>query len=147
MHVQLVFAVKFRRCVILKVWRDSLFKYITGIIQMHGHKLLCINGVEDHIHILIGLRPTQALSSLVQEVKKASSKWVNDQKLVRGGFSWQEGFGAFSYSQNALPRVIRYIENQEEHHRKRNFRDEYTSLLKEYEIAFDHRYIFHDLTS
>ena len=140
-HIQLVFAVKFRRCAMLKSWREELFKYIAGIVRENGHKLLSINGVEDHIHVLIGMRPTQAVSTLVQEIKKASSKWINQRRLVVGGFYWQEGFGVFSYSKDALVNVIRYIENQEEHHRKKSFVDEFTSLLKEFNVQYDPNYV------
>ncbi len=139
-HIQVVFAVKFRHCAIKKSWRDNLYRYITGIVQAQGQKLLCINGVEDHVHLLIGLRPSKAVSDLVQEIKKGSTTWINDQKLVIGRFSWQEGFAAFSYSPEALPNVIRYIENQEEHHHKRTFSEEVTSLLKEFQIDFNPKY-------
>jgi REP element-mobilizing transposase RayT len=144
-HIQLVFAVKLRRGVILKSWRQDLFKYMTGIVQSRGHKLLCINGVEDHVHLLIGLRPTQAVSMLVQEIKRGSATWINDNRLVAGKFSWQEGFGVFSYSPKALDNVIQYIQNQEEHHRKRSFIDEFAAMLKEFNIEFDSRYTFKDL--
>lgn len=143
-HIQFVFAVKYRRGVISKTWREELYKYITGIIQGHGHKLLAINGVEDHIHFLVGMKPMQAMSALVQEVKKWSSKWINDKRLVAGRFSWQEGFGAFSYTTKELPNVIRYIENQETHHRKKSLQEEYTQMLKEFDVDFDERYIFYD---
>jgi putative transposase len=143
-HIQIVFAVKFRYCAMKKSWRDNLFKYITGIVHAQGQKLLCINGVEDHVHILIGLRPTMAISALVQEIKKASSKWINDQRLVIGRFSWQEGFAAFSYSPEALPNVIRYIENQEQHHHKSTFAEEVTSLLNEFKVDFNPKYVLKD---
>ena len=143
-HIHIVFAVKYRRSAIRKAWRDDLYKYITGIITASGHKLLVINGVEDHIHVLIGQRPTQALSALVHEIKRSSSRWINEKKLVSGSFSWQEGFGAFSYSPEALSNIIKYIENQEQHHLKRTFVNEYKSLLNEFGIAFDERFIFHD---
>ncbi|MGC3944805.1 MAG: IS200/IS605 family transposase [Chryseolinea sp.] len=144
-HIQLVFAVKYRQRIMVKAWRGELFMYITGIINNHGHKLLAINGVEDHVHILIGLRPVEALSTLVQEIKKDSSKWINDKRLVPGSFRWQDGFSAFSYSMDALPNVIRYIENQEEHHKKKSFKEEYVAMLKEFKIDFDDRYIFADM--
>ena len=96
-HIQFVFAVKYRQGLIKKEWKDDLYKYITGIIQNQGHKLLAINGVEDHIHILIGLRPKQSISDLMQDVKGGSSKWINDNKFTLGRFEWQEGYGAFSY--------------------------------------------------
>ena len=123
-------------------WKDELYKYITGIIQQNNHKLLAINGMPDHIHILFGLRPTQSISDLMQDVKGGSSKWINDNKLVNGKFSWQEGYGAFSYSKIEVPRVIQYIVNQTDHHRKRAFLEEYFELLKEFNVDFDDRFVF-----
>ena len=140
-HLQLVFAVKYRKALIGKSWKEELNKYITGIIQSQKHKLLIINGVEDHLHILIGLRPYQALSDLMQDIKGKSSKWINERKFINSKFAWQEGYGAFSYSHSHLDRVIKYILNQEEHHRKKTFVDEYRSMLKAFEIEYDERYI------
>ncbi len=116
-HIQVVFAVQNRESLIKDLWKDDLYKYITGIIQNNNHKVLQINGVADHIHILFGMRPTQSLSDLMKQVKQDSSKWINKQGLVNGKFSWQSGFGAFSYSKSEVPKIIRYIKNQEEHHR------------------------------
>ncbi|MEJ1238235.1 IS200/IS605 family transposase [Chryseolinea sp. T2] len=144
--VQLVFAVKFREAVIARHWRSDLCMYISGIVRKHGHKLLCVNGVADHLHILVGMHPRQSISELVQEVKKASSKWINDNRLVRGHFSWQEGYSAFSYSQEALYNLVRYIENQKEHHKKRTFREEYVAMLKDFNIEFEDRYIYKELS-
>lgn len=141
-HIQVVFAVKNRISLIQNVWKDELYKYITGMIQNYDHKVLQINGMPDHIHILFGFRPTQALSDLMQMVKEDSSKWINGKKFVKGKFSWQSGYGAFSYSKNQLPRVIKYIQDQEKHHSKRSFREEYVELLKIHEIEYDQRYIF-----
>ncbi|WP_339815991.1 transposase [uncultured Imperialibacter sp.] len=104
--------------------------------------MLAINGVEDHIHILIGMRPTQSLSDLLQDIKSGSSKWINDNKLTKRKFAWQEGYGAFSYSKSHVPNVIRYIHNQEEHHRKKSFLEEYEEFLKKFEVDYDRRYIF-----
>jgi REP element-mobilizing transposase RayT len=141
-HIQVVFAVQNRQSLIAKAWNEELYRYITGIIQNHGHKLLRINGVSDHIHILFGMRPTQALSELVQHVKQDSSKWIKQKGFVPGRFSWQEGYGAFSYSKRDVPNVIAYIDNQEEHHRKQSFQEEYVEFLKDFEIEHDERYIF-----
>ncbi|MEQ8687120.1 MAG: IS200/IS605 family transposase [Imperialibacter sp.] len=141
-HLQIVFAVKYRQGLIEKAWKDDLYKYITGTIQSYDHKMLAINGVEDHIHILIGMRPTQSLSDLLQDIKSGSSKWINDNKLTKRKFAWQEGYGAFSYSKSHVPNVIRYIHNQEEHHRKKSFLEEYDEFLKKFEVDYDRRYIF-----
>ena len=143
-HLQIVFAVRFRAALINKTWKDELYKYITGIVQTQKHKMIIINGVEDHVHMLIGFKPHQSLSDLVQDVKGSSSKWINERKLTKNKFNWQQGFGAFSYSMDALPNVINYILNQEEHHKKIIFKDEYKKYLKEYEIEFDERYLLKD---
>lgn len=145
LHIQLIFAVQNRTSLIDKFWKDRLYAYMTGIIQNNGHKLLIINGMPDHVHILIGFRTTQALSELVQVVKRDSSKWINENKLARGKFSWQEGFGAFSYSHSHLQNVIEYIKNQEEHHRKLDFLEEYKAFLEKFEIEFDEKYIFKEI--
>lgn len=141
-HLQTVFAVQDRLSLIKNEWKDELYKYITGIIQNNNHKVLQINGMPDHIHILFGLRPTQALSDLMKQVKQDSSKWINNREFVNGKFSWQSGFGAFSYSKSDVPNVIHYIKTQEEHHKIVTFQDEYLRLLKEFKIEFDERYIF-----
>ena len=141
-HIQSVFTVQNRICVIRKTWQEDLYRYITGIVQNHGHKVLAINGMPDHVHLFFGMRPTQALADLMQAVKGGSSKWINDKQLVRGHFSWQEGYGAFSYSKSHVPAVIRYIQNQEQHHRTRTFIDEYHDLLNKFGVAFEERYSF-----
>ncbi len=142
LHIQLVFAVKYRAALIHKEWKEDLHKYITGIFQHNEHKMLQINGMPDHIHIFIGMRPHQSISSIVQNVKTESSKWIKTQKFCKDSFSWQEGFGAFSYSKSHVPRVIRYIQNQETHHQKETFLNEYRKMLKLFEVAFDEKYIF-----
>ena len=141
-HIQAVFAVQNRHCLIRKTWKDELYKYITGIIQNYDHKVLQINGVSDHIHILFGMRPTQSLSDLMQKVKQDSSKWINNKGFVDGKFSWQAGYGAFSYSKSQIPGIINYIQNQENHHKKKSFIEEYLDLLDEFDMDFDERYIF-----
>jgi len=141
-HLQLVFAVKFRDGLIQEPWKDELYKYITGIIQNHNHKVLIINGMPDHIHILIGYRPTQALPDLLQDIKGDSSKWINSKNLIKGKFQWQEGYGAFSYSTSQLPEVINYIKNQEEHHKKKTFLEEYEEFLKKFNVEYEQKYIF-----
>ena len=141
-HIQLVFAVQTRESMILESWRGRLYKYIAAIIQNNRHKVLSIGGTADHIHILIGMRPSQSLSDLIRDVKGCSSKWINENGLSNGWFSWQEGYGAFSYAKDELPDVIRYIENQAEHHNQKNMVDEYKGLLEEHGIEYDERNIF-----
>ncbi len=142
LHIQFVFAVKYRAALIQKSWQDELHKYITGIFQANGHKILQLNSMPDHIHILSGMRPTQSISSVVQNVKTESSIWIKAQKFCTTPFAWQEGYGAFSYSKSHVPDVIRYIQNQEIHHKKETFLDEYRRFLKAFEIEYDEQYIF-----
>ncbi len=141
-HIQAVFAVQNRECIIHRSWKDELYKYITGIVQNNKHKLLAINGMPDHIHILIGLRPAQSLSDLMQDVKGSSSKWINERGFFKDKFSWQEGYGGFSYRKSEVPNLIQYINNQQEHHRKKTFVEEYLELLNEFEIEYDERFLF-----
>jgi REP element-mobilizing transposase RayT len=122
--------------------KENLYRYITGIVQARNHKMLAINGMPDHVHMLINYRPTTPLPDLMRDVKSFSSKHVNEQNWVRGRFAWQEGYGAFSYSRSAIPTVIRYIENQEAHHRSIPFREEYLGMLREFDVPADERYIF-----
>jgi len=141
-HIHAVFAVKNRQSLIKKEWQNRLYQYIIAIIHNHGHKVLSIGGMSDHIHIFFGFRPTQSLSDLMQNVKRNSSEWINKEKLIIGKFSWQEGYGAFSYSKSQIPRVIKYIENQETHHQKRTFVGEYVKILNDFGLQYDERYIF-----
>lgn len=141
-HIQAVFAVQNRNSLISTSWNNELLKYITGIIQNHGHKVLAINGLPDHIHIFFGMRPTQSLSDLMQDIKGDSSKWINKKGFVKGRFSWQEGYGAFSYSKSSVANVIKYVQNQQIHHRKKTFIEEYQVFLEKFEVDFDKRYIF-----
>ena len=141
-YIQVIFAVSERQCLINKTFKDELYKYMTGIIRNERQKLISIGGMPDHVHLLIGLRPDMAVSDLVKAVKAGSSNFVNDKRWVRGRFSWQEGFGGFSYSRSQIDAVARYIENQEAHHAKKSFKNEYLSLLRKYDIAFDDRYVF-----
>jgi len=141
-HIQAVFSVQNRQCIISDSWKNELYKYITGIIKNNNHKLLAINGMSDHIHILFGLRPSQSISDLMQDIKGNSSKWINEQKFIKGKFSWQEGYGAFSYRKSEISQIINYIKNQQEHHRRKSFTKEYLELLQEFHIDYDERYIF-----
>jgi len=141
-YIQIVFAVKGRNSLISKVWEEELYKYITGIIRNKEQKLLAINGMPDHIHILIGMRPTCCLSDLVREIKKSSNEFINEKKFLKSRFQWQEGYGAFSYSHSSLDKVIRYINKQKEHHQTQTFQEEYISFLRKYQIEFKNEYLF-----
>jgi len=144
-HIQCVAAVKYRRSLIEPEWKETLHKYITGIVQNNGHKMIAINSMPDHLHFMFGFRPNQALSDLMMMVKGDSSEWLNEQKMCKSYFRWQEGFGAFSYSKSQIPIVANYIHNQEEHHRKKTFLEEYQELLDEFGIEYDPKYIFKPL--
>lgn len=145
LHIQFIFAVKYRAAIIDSSWKGRLHKYITGIFQKNNHKMLQLNSMPDHLHALIGLHTEQSVSSIIQNVKAESSKWINSQKLTPGKFAWQDGYGAFSYSKSQLPHVIRYIQQQEQHHRKHTFIQEYKSFLNQFQIEYDERYIFKTL--
>ena len=144
-HIQFVFAVKYRAAMINKEWKERLHQYMTGMFQENKHKMLQINSMPDHIHIFIGMRPHQAISSLVQLVKTESSKWIKEENLCSHPFAWQEGYGAFSYAKSQVTDVIRYIQNQEIHHRKETFLNEYRKFLTAFDIEWDERYIFKEL--
>ncbi len=141
-YIQIVFAVKGRDNLINKSWEEDLYKYITGIIQNKQQKMLAINGMPNHIHFLIGMKPTCCLSDLVREIKKSSNDFIKEKKFAPHHFQWQEGYGCFSYSHSALDNVIAYIQNQKEHHKKMTFKEEYISFLKKFDIEFDERYLF-----
>ena len=141
-YIQTVFAVSGRLSLITQDFKEELYKYITGIVRKQDQKLISINGMADHLHILIGLRPAMALADLVRDIKSDSSEWINKRKLARGKFGWQEGYGAFSYGHSQLDTIIRYIQNQEKHHRRRSFKDEYLALLCKFEIEFKEKYVF-----
>ncbi|AWG21686.1 transposase [Flavobacterium faecale] len=143
-HLQFVFAVKYRNGLIHPSFKKELYQYITGIIHHNNHKLLAINGMPDHIHLFIGMRPSQSISELLQDIKGNSSKWINEKRFLKVKFEWQEGYGAFSYSKSHVTKVIQYIQNQEEHHKKESFKEEYLKFLKAFEIEFDEQYIFKD---
>lgn len=132
LYVHVVFAVQNREPIIKKGWRDNLFQYMTAIVQNHGHKMLAIGGVEDHVHLFIGMNPAEALSNLIKEIKRDSTIWINKNRFVMGRFSWQEGYGAFTYSKSQLSAVCGYIGNQEIHHQKKTFTEEYDEILRKY---------------
>ncbi len=144
-NLQFVFAVKYRQAVIDEKWENELYKYITGIVQNNNHKLLAINGMPDHIHILVGFHTTQSIADLMRDVKANSSKWINDNKLTPEKFEWQRGYGAFGYSKSHVQNVINYIHNQKEHHRKKTFLEEYKLFLEKFEIEHDLEFSFKEL--
>jgi REP element-mobilizing transposase RayT len=142
MYVQLVFAVYNKEAVLSKNIRPRIFEYISGIITDLKHKSIIVNGASDHIHILIGLNPAISISDTVHDIKRGSSIFINQNRLVPGKFSWQEGYGGFTYSRSQVEKVYAYIQNQESHHAKRTFRDEYLSILDKYEVDYDPRFLF-----
>lgn len=142
LYIHLVFAVKGRQNLIQKTWQDELHKYICGIVNLKEQKVYAIGGVADHIHILLSIKPTIAFSDIVRDIKANSSKWINEKRYVIGKFQWQEGFGAFSTNQSQLNVIIAYINNQEEHHKQKTFKDEYLELLQKYNIEFEEKYLF-----
>lgn len=142
LYIHIIFAVKGRQSLISEKWKEELYKYITGIITNKGQKLIAINGMPDHIHLLIGLKPDKAISDLVRDIKSNSSKFINDGKWVNGRFEWQTGFGAFSYSHSQLTNVINYIQRQEDNHKTKTFKEEYIEFLKSFNIEFKDEYLF-----
>ena len=148
-YLHLVFAVQNRTSLINPEWKAELYKYITGIVQNNKHKLIAINGVTNHLHITVGYKPHQLIPDLLQDIKGYSSKWINNRKFVGGKFTWQEGYRAFSFSHSSRQsgnRLVKYINNQDQHHKKETFREEYIQLLKKYNISFDEKYILMDIT-
>jgi REP element-mobilizing transposase RayT len=140
--IQLVFAVKGRQSLVKESFRDELEKYICGTIREKKHKPLAIYCMPDHTHILVGLNPSEAISTLVQQVKANSSGFINERKLVQHRFNWQEGYGAFSYARSQVDAVVKYISNQPEHHRKKTFQEEYLQFLDKFEIDYRPEYLF-----
>ena len=141
-YIQIVFATKGRDASISANWEEKLFKYITGIVQNKGQKMLAINGMHNHIHFLIGMKPDCCLSDLIREVKKGRNQFINENRFLKANFNWQEGFGAFSYSRSQIDDVIKYIIKQKEHHRTKTFKEEYLDFLKEFEIEYNDKYLF-----
>ena len=141
-YIQIVFAVKGRENLISNNWKTELHKYIAGIVKGKGQKSIIVNGMADHIHAFVGLKPVMPISDLVRDMKNNSSNFINDRKFVKGKFEWQEGYGAFSYSHSHIGKVYDYILNQEQHHKKKTFKQEYLQFLKKFEIEFDEKYVF-----
>ena len=145
LYIHTVFAVENRISLIKESWREELHKYITGIVQNNNHKLIAINSIADHAHVFIGLKPAQSISDLLQDIKGCSSTWINERKFVQGHFNWQAGYGAFSYAHSQIDTVVKYIQNQQQHHKKKTFRQEYIEFLEKFNVDYDERYIFKDV--
>jgi len=141
-YFHLVFAVKNRDALINKIWKDELEKYLTGIIQNHGHKLLAIGSMPDHIHIFIGYNLNHLIPKLVEEIKTSSNTWIKEKRLSKFRFEWQKGYGAFTHSKSQLDAVVKYVLNQKAHHKKKTFREEYLEILKNNEIEYKDEYVF-----
>jgi putative transposase len=144
-YLQLVFVVKYRAAVLDKAWRGRVFGVIGNLINETSCKTIIVNGVEDHVHCFVGLKPVVSVSELMKTVKARSSKYINDHQLTKERFEWQEGYGAFSYHQSLVDTVFRYIQNQEQHHQQQKFQEEYLALLDEFKVEYEERYLFQDL--
>ena len=144
-YLQLVFAVKYRAAVLDKAWREKVQGVMGNLINETGCKTIIVNGVEDHMHCFVGLRPAVSVSELMKTVKAKSSKYINDHNLTKARFEWQEGYGVFSYRQRDVDMIYKYVQNQEEHHQKQTFRKEYLELLNEFQIEYDEQYIFQEM--
>ena len=149
LYVHIIFAVQHRNAVIDISWEERLYQYITAVIQNKGQKMIAINGMPDHLHLFVGIKPNCNVSDLVREVKKASNDFINEKKLTKSKFNWQEGYGAFSYSQSQIGTVAEYVMNQKNHHRKKTFETEYHQLLEKFKIDYKEEYLFDwfDLTN
>jgi REP element-mobilizing transposase RayT len=134
-----------RASLISKNWHDDLYKYFTGIVKNSGHKMLACNGMPDHVHLFINMQPNQSISKLVQQIKGSSSKWINEQNFIVGKFNWQSGFGAFSYAKSQIDSVVKYIINQENHHKKKTFKNEYLEMLKAFDVKYNEQFIFKEI--
>lgn len=145
LYIQFVFAVQNRYSLIQNDWKDELYKYITGIVQTNKHKLIAINGTANHLHVFVGYKPHQLIPDLLQDIKGSSSGWINKSGFVTGKFTWQEGYGAFSYSHSHIDGVVKYIMNQEQHHKKIPFKEEYMELLQKFNVEYNERYLLHDI--
>ena len=144
-YLQTIFAVKYRRAMLDKIWRPKLQVVIGNLFNETGCKTIIVKGVEDHMHCFVGLKPAVSVSDLMKTVKAKSSKYINDHSLTPARFEWQEGYGAFSYRQRDVDQIYKYVQNQEAHHQNQTFREEYLDLLKEFEIGYDEQYIFQDM--
>jgi REP element-mobilizing transposase RayT len=145
-YIQAVFAVKYREAVIDKKWKPLLMSVLGTLINETGCKTIIVNGIEDHVHCFFGLKPTVTISELMKTIKAKSSKYINDHHLTKVRFEWQVGYGVFSYSHSQIDNVYHYIANQEEHHKKQKFLEEYKEFLDRFEVDYDERYVFEELT-
>jgi len=145
-YVQYVFAVKGRANLLHDDWRDELFKYISGIITGKGQKAIIVNGYRDHVHVFVGLKPSMKISDLIRDIKNNSSNFINSNNWIKGKFSWQEGYGVFTYSHSHIDNVYQYILNQESHHAKKTFREEYIDFLKKFDVNYEEKYLFDWIT-
>tara|TARA_R110002124_G_scaffold106139_1_gene257565 strand:- start:13359 stop:13820 length:462 start_codon:yes stop_codon:yes gene_type:complete len=141
-YIQYVFAVKGRVNLLKRPWRNEVFKYISGIIKGKNQKAIIVNGMADHVHAFVGLKPAMPISDLIRDIKNNSTNFINEQKFLKGKFEWQEGYGAFSYSHSQMNHVYQYQGNQEEHHRKKTFKEEYFDFLEKFEIEYEEQYLF-----
>lgn len=141
-YLQIVFSPMYKAALITSNFEENLYKYISGIVTSKDHKMIAINGTEDHVHIFIGLNPDQSVSQLIADIKRNSSKWINENNYCLGRFEWQRGYGAFSYSKSQIDNVVKYIKNQKDHHKKVSFLDEYKKFLTMFKIIYDDKYIF-----
>ena len=141
-YIQYVFSVKGRENLLQKSWREDVFKYISGIIKGKNQKPIIVNGVTDHVHVFVGLKPAMNISDLVRDIKNNSSNFINEQQFLKGKFSWQEGYGVFSYAHSQIANVYQYIANQEEHHSKKTFKEEYIDFLHKFEIEYNEKFLF-----
>ncbi len=145
LYIHYIFAVQNRISLIQHDWKDELYQYLIGIVENHHHRMYSINGTSNHLHLLVSMNPKQSPSDLMYHLKRSSSLWINNEHLVAGRFSWQEGFGAFSYGKSQIPQLIHYIETQENHHHKQSFREEYLQFLKLFDVEFDPRYVLKEI--
>ena len=141
-YIQYVFAVKGRENMLLPAFQDEIYKYIAGIVYGKEQKSLAVNGMADHIHVLVGLKPAMRIADLVRDIKNNSSNFINEKGFLKQKFNWQDGYGAFSYSQSNFGIVVDYIKNQKEHHKKKTFQEEYRGFLKKFNIPFEDKYLF-----
>ena len=142
LHIQLVFAVKHRDRLLNNNIRNEVFSYMSGIVTNLKHKSIIINGVSDHVHVFLGLNPSVSISDTIWELKRSSSLFINNKNWFNSKFNWQDGYGAFSYSKSQVENVYNYILSQEEHHKRRTFKEEYIDFLDKFEIEYDKKYLF-----
>jgi putative transposase len=141
-YLQFVFAVKHRQSLIAREYKEELHKYVTGLVQNRKAKMLAVHCMPDHIHLFVGLKPVVLISDFVKEIKVESNEFINNKNWIKGKFSWQEGYGVFSYSHSHIDAVVKYVLNQEKHHQKKTFKQEYHQLLEKFEIPFEEKYLF-----